>query len=395
MYLDRTYRPRRRRQGAGRFWPVYLLIALGIILYKQQPAWLSSRQLQPTPTPTRSAIAYLSDAESALKAGKYDEAQVAYAEANRLEPNNADGWAAQSEIQMIFRDATKAYEFSQRAVNAGPKNPRALTAQARALNWLGKNEQALDAALNALDADPQYATALAVLGEIYTDEGNVAKAEDYLKQAQALEPNNVTMLRNWAYLYQRRQQYPEAISAYDAALAVAPVRFDLFLEKGLLYRVSLADYKNANAAYDRAVRLYKSPVTLDYYGEGLYNSDDPLQAVRVLREAVEIDPTYGPAQAHLGMALFIRHNYEDAVAPLEKGIQLLGDKARTEQFYTLGLAYIYKEPSDCDKAAFWLNKALTMDPGNSIALSGMNNLKSCETSTDTLTSTLTSTPTSP
>jgi tetratricopeptide (TPR) repeat protein len=255
------------------------------------------------------------------------------------------------------------------------------------LNWLGENEQALNAALSALDVDPHYATALAVLGEIYTDEGNVAKAEDYLKQAQAIDPKNVTMLRNWAYLYQRRQQYDEAIKAYDAALAVAPVRFDLFLEKGLLYRVSLADYKNANAAYDRAVRLYKSPVTLDYYGEGLYNSDDPLQAVRVLREAIQMDPNYGPAQAHLGMALFIRHNYEDAVEPLEKGINLLGDKARVEQLYTLGLAYIYKEPSDCDKAAFWLNKALVMAPGNSIALSGLNNLKNCQSTTDTMTST--------
>ncbi len=390
MYLDRTYRPRRRRQGAGRFWPVYLLIILGIILYKQQPTWLSVKQAQPTAVPTRSAIAYLADAESELKAGKYDAALHAYTEASRLEPTNADAWAAQSEIQMIFRDATKAYEFSQRAVAAAPKSPRALTTQARALNWLGENELALDAALNALDADPHYATALAVLGEIYTDEGNVVKAEDYLKQAQAIDPQNVTMLRNWAYLYQRRQQYNEAIKAYDAALAVAPVRFDLFLEKGLLYRVSLADYKNANAAYDRAVRLYKSPVTLDYYGEGLYNSDDPLQAVRVLREAVEIDPTYAPAQAHLGMALFIRHNYEDAVAPLEKGIQLLGNKAHTEQLYTLGLAYIYKDPSDCDKAAFWLNKALTMDPSNSIALSGINNLKSCQASTATITSTSTS-----
>lgn len=380
MYLDRTYRPRRRSQGAGRFWPLYLLIALGIILYKQQPGWLAPKDTRPTPTPTRGAISYLADAESFLKAGKYDEAVAAYAAVNRLEPANPVAWVAQSDIQMIFRDATKALQFAQRAVDVAPKNPRALTAQARAWNWLNKNEQAVNAALDALEIDPKYATALAVLGEIYTDEGNVAQAEDYLKQAQALEPQNVTMLRNWAYLYTRRQQYEEAIKAYDTALSVAPVRFDLFLEKGLLYRVDLADYKKANESYDRAVRIYKSPVTLDYFGEGLYNSGDHLQAVRVLREAVDINPNYAPALTHLGMALYIRRNYEDAVAPLEKGIALLGDKARVEQLYTLGLAYIYKEPSDCQKAAFWLNKALTMAPGNNIALLGMNNLKNCQSS---------------
>lgn len=387
MYLDRTYRPRRRRQGFERFWPLYLLIVLGIILYEQQPDWLSSKQVQPTPTPTRSAISFLADADSALKAGKYDEAMAGYAEVNRVEPSNVDAWIAQSEVEMIFREPQKAYAFAQKALVLTPKNPRALTAAARALNWLNKNEEALNAALDALEVDPKYATALAVLGEIYTDEGNVIQAEDYLKQAQAIDPKNVTMLRNWAYLAQRRQQYDEAIKFYDNALVVAPLRFDLLLEKGLLYRVSLADYQKANTAYERAVRIYKSAVTLDYYGDGLYNSGDHLQAVRVLREAVELDPNYGPALAHLGMALYIRRNYEDAVDPLEKGIKLLGDKARIEQFYTLGLAYIYKEPSDCDKAAFWLNKALTIDPTNNPALSGMNSLKNCQPNSATITST--------
>lgn len=387
MYLDRTYRPRRRRQGFERFWPLYLLIVLGIILYEQQPDWLSSKQVQPTPTPTRSAISFLADADSALKAGKYDEAMAGYAEVNRVEPSNVDAWVAQSEVEMIFREPQKAYAFAQKALVLSPKNPRALTAAARALNWLNKNEEALNAALDALEVDPKYATALAVLGEIYTDEGNVIQAEDYLKQAQAIEPKNVTMLRNWAYLAQRRQQYDEAVKFYDNALVVAPLRFDLLLEKGLLYRVSLADYQKANTAYERAVRIYKSAVTLDYYGDGLYNSGDHLQAVRVLREAVELDPNYGPALAHLGMALYIRRNYEDAVDPLEKGIKLLGDKARIEHFYTLGLAYIYKEPTDCDKAAFWLNKALAIDPTNNPALSGMNSLKNCQSNSATITST--------
>ena len=382
MYLDRTDRPRRRRQGFERFWPLYVLIVLGVILYKQQPAWLSSKPQLPTPTPTRAAISFLADADGALKAGKYDEALAGYAQVERLEPTNADALVAQSEIQMIFRDAKKALAFAQQAVQVAPRNPRALTAQARAENWLNNNEKALDAALNALEVDPKYATALAVLGEIYTDEGNVTKAEEYLKQAQAIEPNNVTMLRNWAYLFQRRQQYEEAIKAYDVALSVAPLRFDLFLEKGLLYEISLADYPKATAAYERAARIYKSAVTLDYYGQGLYNNNDHLQAARVFREAVELDPNYGPALAHLGMALYIRRNYEDAIAPLEKGIQLLGDKARIENFYTLGLAYIYKDPSDCEKAAFWLNKALAIDPTNSIALTGMNSLKNCQPAAD-------------
>jgi len=375
MYLDRTYRPRRRNRGAGRFWPLYLLIALGIILYEQQPSWLSSQELQPTPIPTRSAISFLADAEDALFAGDYTSALAAYAQATRMEPNNVDALVAQSEIQLIFRDPQKAFTYAQQAVAAAPKNPKALTAQARAFNWLEKNEEAVNAALDALDISPQFANALAVLGEIYTDEGNYAKAEEYLNQAQAIEPENLTLLRNRAYLYERRRQFEEAITAYDAAIAAAPYRFDLLLEKGLLYRVQLLDFQKANSAYERAVRIYKAPVTLDALGESLYNAGDHLQAVRVLRQAVEIDPNYGPAQVHLGMVLYVRRNYEDAVIALEKGIKTLGDKARLEQIYTLGLAYAYKEPSECDQAVIWLRKALEMDPTNATALSGM---RTCE-----------------
>ncbi|MDQ3249939.1 MAG: tetratricopeptide repeat protein [Chloroflexota bacterium] len=356
-----------------------MLIALGIVLYEQQPRWLSSQSTQPTATPTRAAISFLADAESALKAGNFTAALAGYAQVNRLEPANVDALVAQSEVQLIFRDAEKAYVYAQQAVDAAPQNPKALTAVARAFNWLNKNEEAVNAALDALEIAPQSATALAVLGEIYTDEGNYARAEEYLNGAQALEPQNITLLRNWAYLFERRRQYEQALQAYDTAIAVAPYRFDLLLEKGLLYRVGLADYKNANVAYERAVRVYKSPITLDALGEGLYNAGDHLQAVRVLRDAVELDPTYAPAQTHLGMVLYVRRNYEDAVIALEKGLAALGDKARIEHLYTLGLAYVYKEPSECDKAVIWLGKALVLAPTNSIALSG---LRACDAAPD-------------
>jgi tetratricopeptide (TPR) repeat protein len=157
----------------------------------------------------------------------------------------------------------------------------------------------------------------------------------------------------------------------QAALAVAPRRFDLYLELGRQYRVGLADYAKANEAYTQAVRVYEAPVTLGAQGEGLYNSGDHLQAVRVLRKAVELNPDYGPAHVYLGMALYARRNYEDAAVELETGLTLMGDKARIEQLYTAGLAFINKEPSECDKAIIWLDKALQIDNTATPALQGL------------------------
>ena len=52
-----------------------------------------------------------------------------------------------------------------------------------------------------------------------------------------------------------------------------------------------------------------------------------------MRDAVEMDPEYGPALVHLGMALYARRNYEDAVTNLEKGLALIGDRARGPFIY--------------------------------------------------------------
>ena len=124
-------------------------------------------------------------------------------------------------------------------------------------------------------------------------------------------------------------------------------------------------------AYRAAVDANKTPVTLDALGEGLYNAGDHIQAVRVLREAVEMNPDYGPALVHLGMALYARRNYEDAVTNLEKGLPLVGDTAREDYLYTAGLAHINKEPRECALAEPWLRKALAKNPNSEPALAGL------------------------
>jgi tetratricopeptide (TPR) repeat protein len=371
MYLNREYRPRRRSKGLWRFWPFYLLLAVGIILYEQRPAWLVDPRLGPTPTPTPGAIVFLADAQAALRGAEYGAAIAALDQVVALDPNNADAQIELSRLHLIFQDVPLALEEAERAVRLAPDNPEALNTLARALNWANRNTEAIDYALDALDIDSANATTLAVLAEIYTDEGAWTTAAEYIEQALEVDPNNVLALRNQAYLLERQGAYEEAVAAYQRAVDIAPARFDLYIEKARQYRIGLLDYEKAIEAYRSAVDVYRSVVTLDALGDGLYNAGDHLQAVRVLREAVEIDPTYAPAQVHLGMALYARRNYEDAVVALEAGLAGLGDRARIEQVYTAGLAYIYKDPPECDKAQPWLYKALAVDPVSGPALEGL------------------------
>lgn len=371
MYLDRTYRPRRRNRGISRFWPLIILAILGVILYEEQPTWLIPQEVTPTFTPTRNAVFYQAEAESAIRAGRYDDAFGAYEEMHRLEPENPAPLVALSELFIVFRNIDEALRVAQEAVSVAPESADALVARARALNWLEDNDNAVIDALDALDIDPDHATAYAVLGEIYSDVGQWDIADEYLTQAESIESDNITVLRNRAYYYERQGDYEDAVVGYETAIATAPYRFDLYIELGRQYSIGLGEFEKAVETYRKAVEVYEAPITLDALGEGLYNRGDHLQAVRELRRAVEMNDRYGPARVHLGMALFARRNFEDAALHLEIGVQLIGEQARVEHLYTLGLAFIYKEPRECEKAIPWLQKALALSPDNGPALDGI------------------------
>lgn len=371
MYLDRTYHPRRRQRGIMRFWPLMLLAVIGIILYEQQPSWLTERTPEPTAIPTRSAVSFLADAEIAYRSGKFDDSIAAYEQVMRLEPTNPKPFAALSSLYLILGDLDKSYDLAQQGLAVAPRDVEVLNAAARIENWKDQNERAIQHAFEAQTIEPNNATTLAILGEIYIDEGNSFVADDYLTQALEADPKNVTALRNRAYWYELQGKYDEAIAWYDAAIAAAPYRFDLYIGKGRQYRVGLLDMSLANDAYRQAVEAYESAYTLDALGDGLYYAQDFLGAIENLRRALELDPEYGPALVHLGMAYYARRNYEDAADYLERGLEKLGDRARIEQVYTAGLAHIFKSPPECDKAEPWLRRALEMHAGATPASQGL------------------------
>jgi tetratricopeptide (TPR) repeat protein len=372
MYLDHDYRPRRRRQsGIGRFWPLFVLAAVAIILYETQPGWLVERSLEPTPTPTRSAASFLAEAQAALLRGDYTGAISAYERVASLDPQNPEPYVVKSRLFLIAGDVEAAHDVAVKAVELAPADPDALAALARAEDWLDNYEAAMSHALDAYELQPDNPETLAIISEIYADVGNLAQAELYIDKALAIDPEHVLALRNQAYLMEKQRRFQEAIEALEQALALAPQRADLYLQKARIYRLYMGDFPNAIAAYRSAVDASKTPQTLTALGEGLYFTGDHLVAIRTLNSALELDPDHAPALVYLGMALYARRNYEDSAAALDKGLPIFGERTREEHYYTAGLAHVYKEPRECEEAMVWLQKALEKNPQSGPALAGV------------------------
>ena len=137
MYLDRSYQPRQHRKGKIPLWPLLILAVIAIVLYEQQPAWLTARPLQPTPVP-HAQCHLLSGPGRHAVAYRYQGAMTAFREVTRLEPDNPEPYIAISDIQLMLRNLDASFAAAERAVEIAPENPDALASLSRVLDWQGK-----------------------------------------------------------------------------------------------------------------------------------------------------------------------------------------------------------------------------------------------------------------
>ncbi len=350
-----------------------LVVLSGVSLYNRREDLLGNTALAlPTPLPTPDTISMLAQARNLESRGQLLEALALYQEIALIEPEDPFALVAQSGIYLRFEESDKALETARQAFVLDSENPSVLNALGRALDWTGAYEEAVDVLVEALTLNPHDATTLAILGEVYADVGNWGQAALYLDQALEADSQHVLAWRNHALLLERQGLYPEALEALDTGLAIDATAWDLEIYRGRLFE-ALFEWDNALAAFQRAVDInpYISD-TWDALGFGHFKVGNDLEALRTLKEAVKINPQDGVAQAHLGSVYYRRRNYESAVEILTLAVGLLGDRARIEYLYQLGLAHIYKEPRECERAIPWLEAALEIDPQSGPALSGLS-----------------------
>ncbi len=367
MYIDRRYRPRRRRSP----WPIVALLALlalGAYLLATRTRFFLNPfyALQPTPTPTRSATSYLAEAEERYAAGRLGDAAKTYASVTDLEPGNYEAFAARAWLAIQLGHPDKAIELAAKAVELNPSAYN-LSMLAMAQDWSGLYDDAIKTALKAVDKDPLSPEAHAVLAEIYADKNNWIRALEEAKAAAKLKPDDPLVQRNLGYVLERQGRHQEAIDAYSLAAKLAPNLGFSYIGAGNSY-LARGEYEEALAQFQKAVEANPdNPVGYDALGHGSALAGDPDRAISFLRKAIEIDPIYGQAYAHLGRVYYTLLNWEAAIDNFTKAMDL--GIRNEEYYYELGLSYAYLD--DCGNATKWLEKALELNPASKPALDGL------------------------
>ena len=343
---------------------LWVVMILGGVWILQQ---LDRGEIKPlfeaTPLPTRAALSYVEEGDAYFTAGNLTSAILAYQEALRLSPNDAQTWAKLARIQtyssafLITNDEKKArlreaLESATKAVELAPDDSTVRAIRAFALDWNANDAfhtteevqdfliEAESEAQTAQRLDNTNPLALAYFAEILVDQDKWNQAEIIINQALDLPDATQWMdvYRVNAYVLETLGQYNLAISEYEKAIAIEPNFTFLYSRIGANYRRLAFDvavtqgeeparpvYERSLEYFDKVVRIneqigVKDPGPHLSIARTYSQLGEFFIAARNVQTALEYEPTNADIYGQLGIIYFRSRNYEGSIYSLECAI---------------------------------------------------------------------------
>jgi len=306
----------RRKKRPNYFaWTIFGLVLLFGYYFNQVYLPTQPNPFEATPTPTRSPESYVTEAEMLFKDGKLFQAIEAYKEAIRSSPQDSTLYVALARVQMWAGQHEEAQTNAESALLLNSKNALAMGVRAWALDFQGRNGEAMDVIEDAVAADPNNALIQAYYVEILTDSGfdNYPKAAEHSLIALALDPNIVETRRARAYIYNATTGYEQATLELQEAIKINPNIPILHMELADNYRILQAVDK-AVTEYTLANTLNPSDPDPEYLISRTYAGvGDYAKAVQYAEQAMNDDPTSAKLHGNYGVMLYRNLRWAEAV----------------------------------------------------------------------------------
>jgi tetratricopeptide (TPR) repeat protein len=258
---------------------------------------------------------------------------------------------------------TKAIEQLQAAVSLKPDSPAARTNLATSLSHAGKPELAGVQFRKALDLEPQNFDANHNLGEFYIQTGKLAQAIPFLAQAQRINPSSYDNGYDLAEAYFLGGQLN---AARQTAQAMVQQQNTGELHN-LLGQIEEKDGKFVVAAneFETAARMDPSEENLFDWGSEflLHRTYEP--AIDVFEQGTQRYPDSARLRMGLGMALYSRGKYDEAVKSLLTAADLNPSDPRCYLF--LSKAYD-SSPTQAEDVIERFRRFSELQPGNALAV---------------------------
>ena len=231
------------------------------------------------------------------------------------------------------------------------------------------------------------------LASVYSEQHNIAKAEDAFRQAASLEPGNSGIYQSWALLLNKEKRYEDTRRVLENAFK----HIDKNSEQGMFLEAQVLE---GQKKFDRPEMLYQlllkaDPDNTEYlYNQGVmyYDEERYDEAEKCFRKVIQLSPDHADAYNTLGYMFAERGiNLDEAMTLIKKAIYLrpgagymidsLGWVYFKKKQYDIALKYllravksstedavlydhlgdVYKELKQKDKAHEYWQRAYNMD----------------------------------
>ncbi|MBI5351738.1 MAG: tetratricopeptide repeat protein [Chloroflexi bacterium] len=307
----------RRRRRPNYFW--IALLCLLVLAGAWVDRFIVPNQPQygvPSPTPTRSPEAFITEAQEYFNQGKLLPAIASYKQAIASNPTDSTIYVALAQVQVFAGQYTDAQKSAENAILLNKNSSMAYAVLGWAMGFQGNYLEAENNIKKALTLDDRNALAHAYYAEIlvgYSEvstapPGIIDKAIEESRVARDLAPDKLETYRVRGIILEKVGAYQDAIVQYNQAIAINGNIADLHLSLGINYR-ALQFYEQAITEFITANSLNPDDPLPDLYLSRVYATNgDYVPAMQYAETAVSNAPTDTRLRGNLGV-MYYRNGY--------------------------------------------------------------------------------------
>jgi len=304
-----------------------LVVLIGVGIYVNQVVIADVPPLFiPTPTPNRAPESFVTDAQALENEGKLSHAIEAYRQAILADSTNTGNYISLARLLIYLGRYDEALEQASNALLINENNAMAYALRGWAQGLSGDYLNGTASLKRAIELDPNNHVPYAYIAEVYglqyeSDTAAVGVIDNAISNSQKardLNPNALETHRARGYVQELVGSYGEAVQEYAAAISINKYIPELYMRLGRVYYYpDVAEYDLAVEAFREADLLNPSDPLPDVYLSRVYQTiGSYATAIQYAEKAIVDDPTNPYYYGNLGVLFYRNFNYPNAITML-------------------------------------------------------------------------------
>lgn len=256
--------------------------------------------------------------------GKHKTALEVFEEADQLMTEDREIWHNKGMCYLYLKQYDKSLECFEVA-NSIQRNEVTYTQMGRVFRLTGKDEDALNVYMEALEICPENPELLTTVGLLFLKLGNNTKAFEYLGNSLTYDPKNAKTILAAGSIIQDNQDMDVALVKYRVAATQTPNSAQLWNNIGMCF---FGKGKNVAAVACLKRAVYFTPFEwIISYNLGVVHlaTGQYASAFHYFSTAINLQPTYARAYTYLALSLAKLDDFENSCAAYDKALELSDD----------------------------------------------------------------------